>query len=101
MAVRMAALTRSKSGIFFARRVIPLMCEKRWEAQLRLPANKSAHEVKSKHGEWLAEIEIRIATLCATAKGEGQRRTMLFIPRVRCIDVRTLGRRRSGRIAQR
>jgi hypothetical protein len=32
MAVRMAALTRSKSGNFFARKVIPLMCEKHTRA---------------------------------------------------------------------
>ncbi|MDA9398553.1 hypothetical protein [Bradyrhizobium sp. CCBAU 45389] len=80
MAIRMAALVRTKSGEFFARKGIPAdvreayarLYGQRWEAQLRLPASTSKHEAKSKHGEWLAEVETRIATLRATTKGEGQ-----------------------------
>ena len=79
MAVRMAALVRSKNGEFFARKGIPAdvrdayarLYNVRWEAQLKLPANTSQHEAKTRHGEWLAEIETRIATLRATANGHG------------------------------
>jgi hypothetical protein len=67
MAVRMAALVRSNSGEFFARKGIPAdvressarLYGSRWEAQLKLPANTTKHEAKTKLGEWLAEIETR------------------------------------------
>jgi hypothetical protein len=36
-----------------------------WEERLTLPANTPNHEAKKRHGEWLAEIETRIATLQA------------------------------------
>jgi hypothetical protein len=69
MAVRMVALTRSKSAEFVARKAIPAdvrdayarLYNVRWEAQLNLPANTSKHEAKTRHGEWLAEVETRIA----------------------------------------
>jgi integrase len=85
MAVRMAALGRSKNGEFFARKGIPAdvreayarLYNVRWEAQLKLPAHTSKHEAKTRHGEWLAEVENRIATLRAVAKGEGQPLTRL------------------------
>jgi hypothetical protein len=85
MAVRMAALVRSKNGEFFARKGIPAdvreayarLYNVRWEAQLKLPAHTSKHEAKTRHGEWLAEIETRIGTLRAAAKGEGQPLTRL------------------------
>jgi len=76
----MAALVRSKNGEFFARKGIPAdvrdayarLYNVRWEVQLKLPANTSQHEAKTRHGEWLADIETRIATLRATANGHGQ-----------------------------
>ena len=85
MAVRMAGLNRLKNGQFFARKVIPADVREayarlygvRWEAQLRLPANTSKHEAKARHGEWLAEIENRIAALRAAATGQGQPLTKL------------------------
>jgi integrase len=85
MAVRMAGLNRLKNGQFFARKVIPAdvreayarLYNVRWEAQLRLPANTSKHEAKARHGEWLAEIENRIAALRAAATGQGQPLTKL------------------------
>ncbi len=85
MAVRMAGLNRLPNGQFFARKVIPVdvrdayerLYGVRWEAHLKLPADTSKHEAKTRHGEWLAEIETRIATLRATAKGEGQPLTRL------------------------
>ena len=85
MAVRMAGLNRLKNGQFFARKAVPIdvrdayerLYNVRWEAQLRLPADTAKHEAKTRHSEWLAEIETRIATLRATAKGEGQPLTRL------------------------
>jgi integrase len=43
-----------------------------WEIRLTLPAHLTESEAKAKHGEWLAEIETRIETLRATAKGKGR-----------------------------
>jgi integrase len=43
-----------------------------WEAQLRQPADTPRPEAKTRHAEWIAEIETRIATLRAQRKGEGQ-----------------------------
>src|SRR3977135_4046773 len=85
MAVSVTALFRSKNGEFFALTGIPAdvreayarLYNVRWEAQLKLPAHTSKHEAKTRHGEWLAEIENRIATLRATAKGDGQPLTRL------------------------
>jgi hypothetical protein len=81
MALRMTSLNRMKNGEFVARKSIPAdvreayarLYNKGWEERLTLPANTPAHEAKKRHGEWLAEIETRIATLRAVAKGEGQR----------------------------
>jgi hypothetical protein len=36
-----------------------------WEAQLRQPADTPKPEAKTRHAEWIAEIETRIATLRA------------------------------------
>lgn len=85
MHVRMTALSRSKSGKLFARKSIPAdvrdayarLYGTRWEAQLRLPRETPKHEAKTKHGEWLAEVETRIAALRAVANGEGQPLTKL------------------------
>ena len=81
MAVRMTALIRSKSGEFFARKGIPAdvrdayarLYGVRWEAQLKLPADTSKHEAKTRHGEWLAEVETRIAALRALRTGTANR----------------------------
>ena len=85
MAVRMAALNRLRAASYSPRKVIPTdvrdayerLYKVRWEAQLKLPADTSKHEAKARLGEWLAEIENRIATLRAKAKGEGQPLTRL------------------------
>jgi integrase len=74
------ALTRNKSGEYVARKVIPKDVQQahealygvRWEIRLTLPAHLTEAEAKAKHGEWLAEVEVRIETLRATAKGKGQ-----------------------------
>jgi hypothetical protein len=78
--MKMAGLKRLKSGEFLARKGIPedvrdayaRLYGVRWEAQLRLPAGTSKHEAKTRHGEWLAEIETRIGALRAAANGEGR-----------------------------
>jgi integrase len=80
MALRMTSLNRMKNGEFVARKGIPAdvreayarLYKVSWEERLTLPANTPNHEAKKRHGEWLAEIETRIATLRAVAKGEGQ-----------------------------
>jgi hypothetical protein len=84
MALRMVALRRTKTGLV-ARKGIPVDVREPyarlygvgWEAKLKLPADISKHEAKARHGEWLADVEMRIAALRATAKGEGQPVTRL------------------------
>ncbi len=48
-----------------------------WEAQLRQAADTPRPEAKTRHAEWIAEIETRTATLRAQRKGEGQPLTRL------------------------
>src|ERR1700676_3647960 len=80
MAVRMAALNQLKNGQFLSRKVIPLdvrdayarLYGVRREAQLRQPADTPRHEAKTRHAEWIAEIETRIETLRAQKNGTGQ-----------------------------
>jgi hypothetical protein len=76
----MASLNRKATGEFIARKGIPAdvreayfrLYRVRWEERLTLHAETSKHEAKTRLGEWTAEIETRIATLRATARGEGQ-----------------------------
>jgi integrase len=85
MALRMVALNRLSNGQFFSRKVIPVdvrdtysrLYGGHWEAQLRQPADIPRPEAKTRHAEWIAEIETRIATLRAQRKGEGQPLTKL------------------------
>ncbi len=80
MALRMTSLNQMSKGEFVARKGIPAdvreaysrLYKVSWEERLTLSANTPQHEAKTRHGEWLAEIETRIATLRAVAKGEGQ-----------------------------
>jgi integrase len=67
-------------GRWFARKVIPKDVREdyqrlfgvRREAHFKLPADTPKHEAKARHGEFVAEIETRIATLRARRNGEGQ-----------------------------
>jgi hypothetical protein len=76
----MTTLTRNKSGEFVARKGIPKDVRQAyserygvgWEVRLTLPAHLTEAEAKAKLGEWTAEVETRIETLRATAKGKGQ-----------------------------
>jgi len=85
MALRMVELVRAKGGGFIARKGIPAdvrddyerLYGVRWEAQLRIPSGTPIPFAKSQHGEWLAEIETRIAALRAQRNGEGQPLTRL------------------------
>jgi hypothetical protein len=79
----MAALTRSKSGTYTARKGIPKDVQEadarlygpRWEVKLTLPAGLRQSEAKARYGEWLGEIERRIDAIRA-----GQRsRDFFFI----------------------
>lgn len=49
----------------------------RWEAQLHIPEGTPVPFAKTQHGEWLAEIETRIAALRAQKNGEGRPLTRL------------------------
>jgi hypothetical protein len=85
MALRMAGLVRAKGRGFIARKGIPVdvrdeyarLYKVRWEAQLRIPEGTPAPFAKTQHGEWLAEIETRIAAIRAQKNGEGQPLTRL------------------------
>jgi integrase len=80
MAPFMVALKRRKVGGYAARKVIPkdvrqeyaVLYGMGWEEKLNIPANTPLHEAKARHGEWLAEIETRIAALRAAKTGKGQ-----------------------------
>jgi integrase len=81
----MTTLTRNKSGEFVARKGIPQDVRQTysqlyglgWEVRLTLPAHLTEAEAKARLAEWLAEIETRIETLRATAKGKGQPLTQM------------------------
>jgi hypothetical protein len=99
MPIRMAKLTRSKNGDFESRKGIPAdvraaytrlhrggakavlrntkaggtpTAPKVWEELFRRPASTSLSAAKVAWAEWCAEIDTRIATLRAAAKGEGR-----------------------------
>jgi len=76
----MAALTRSKSGAYTARKGVPKDVQDeyerlfghRWEAKLTLPATLTQAEAKAQYGEWLTVVETRIETIRARQNGNGQ-----------------------------
>lgn len=76
----MTALTRTSTGAYVARKVIPKDIRPEyaakygnaWEEKFRLPAGVSAHEARARFGEWLADIETRIGSLRATQKNGPQ-----------------------------
>jgi integrase len=80
MAAFMVALKRRKAGGYAARKVIPKDVREEyaslygmgWEEKLSIPATTPPHEAKARHGEWLAEIETRIAALRAAKTGARQ-----------------------------
>jgi hypothetical protein len=79
MGLRMAGLTRSKSGGWRARKGIPAdvraeyarLFGPSWSAKWSAPAGLSASEAKVRYAEWLAEVEQRIAALRAGQAGRG------------------------------
>jgi integrase len=104
MPIRMATLSRSKNGDFVSRKGIPKdvreaytrlyrssakaplrvtraggvpTAPKVWEELFKLPASTSPSTARVRWAEWCAEIDTRVATLRAAAKGEGQPLTML------------------------
>lgn len=80
MALPMAALTRTSTGAYVARKVIPkdIRAEyaarygNAWEEKFRLENGVSDHEARARYGEWLADIETRIGSLRATKKNGPQ-----------------------------
>jgi integrase len=76
MAALMPRLNRSPKG-FFARKVIPadvraeyaVRFGMEWEEKFRLSGPVSEHEAKARFGEWIADIETRIAQLRAAKQG--------------------------------
>jgi integrase len=104
MSIRMATLSRSKNGDFISRKGIPKdvreaytrlyrssakaplrvtksggvpTAPKVWEELFKLPASTSPSAAKVAWAEWCAEIDTRVATLRAAAKGEGQPLTLI------------------------
>ena len=100
----MAKLTRSKNGDFVSRKGIPadvrdaytrlyrgtskaalritkaggkLTAPKVWEELFSRPGSTSPSAAKVAWAEWCAEIDTRVATLRAAAKGEGRPLTQL------------------------
>jgi len=80
MLCRMVTAHRSRSGSVAARKVIPKDVRTEYqrlygvssEAKASVPARTPAHEAKIRAGEFLAEVETRIATIRAAQRGEGQ-----------------------------
>lgn len=85
MAVKMASLKTGKNGELIARKVIPADARAQYkalhgvrrEAILKVPQGTSKPQAKALLGEWLAEVETRIESIRAAAKGEGQPLTKL------------------------
>ena len=85
MAVKMASLKIGRNGELIARKVIPADARAQYkalhgvkrEAILKVPQGTSKPRAKALHGEWLAEVETRIESIRAAAKGEGQPLTKL------------------------
>jgi hypothetical protein len=73
MAFRMVKLSRSTTGAYVARKVIPKDVKSdyaarygmAWEEKFHLGPSVSPHEAKARFGEWLADIETRIGKLRA------------------------------------
>lgn len=78
MALLMAGLTRTSTGTYVARKVIPKDIRSEyaarygnaWEEKFRLDKGASDYEARARFGEWLADIETRIGRLRA-AKTKG------------------------------
>ena len=76
----MAALTRSKSGAYTARKGVPKDVQaeyerlygQSWEAKVTLPATLKPSEAKARHAAWVAEVERRIDAIRAQQRGETQ-----------------------------
>jgi hypothetical protein len=71
MTIAMAALTRSKSGAYTARKGIPKDVQdeyerlygQRWEVKLSLPADTRPQDAKARFAEWLSKVEAQIAAI--------------------------------------
>lgn len=76
MALLMTKLNRSATGAYVARKAIPkdvrseyaARYDMAWEEKFYLEPAVSEHEAKALFGEWLAEVETRIARLRAVKK---------------------------------
>jgi integrase len=85
MAILMVSLNSTKTGEFVARKAIPKDARAEYkrlhgvsrEAILKIPAGTPKAQAKALHGQWLAEVETRIARIRAVTKGEGQPLTNL------------------------
>lgn len=80
MALPMAGLTRTSTGAYAARKVIPKDIREEygakysnaWEEKFRVDAGVSEHEARARFGEWLADVETRIGALRAAKKNGAQ-----------------------------
>ncbi|MGY4168360.1 hypothetical protein [Bradyrhizobium sp. USDA 4529] len=76
MALQMTKLSRTAKGAYVARKVIPKDVRPEyaarygvaWEEKLRIEATVSEPEAKARFGEWVADVETRIARLRALKK---------------------------------
>jgi len=81
----MVSLNPSKSGALVACKAIPKGARAEYkrlygvsrEVILKIPSGTPKAQAKALHGQWLAEVEIRIERIRAAAKGEGQPLTKL------------------------
>jgi hypothetical protein len=81
----MASLNPTATGEIKSRKAIPKDARAEYkrlygvsrEAILTVPAGTPKAQAKALHGQWLAEVETRIARIRAAAKGEGQPLTKL------------------------
>src|SRR5262249_16933309 len=77
--LRMVTPKRRPNGTYVFRKRLPddvrdayaRVYGPRLEAKLSLPASTKVNDAKQRFGEWIAEVEARIAKLRAEAKGEG------------------------------
>ena len=75
----MASLTQDSKGNYKSRKRLPddvreeygRLYRQRFEAKFFAPASTKPHEAKRLFGEWLSEVEGRIANIRAQQKGEG------------------------------
>jgi hypothetical protein len=100
----MASLTQDSKGNYKARKRLPddvreeygRLYGARFEAKFSAPKGTSKQDATRQYGEWLAEVEGRIANILAQHRGEGvalllaPNRVVVILTQYRNEDVRNL-----------